>query len=88
MDHVQNGGESGFRSVRIELFLVTPLVFDKLRIVLAIVGILLLIERVAAAAVFPVPVYVVNLCMAAFEKTPSQLGQAVGNANIDVETVQ
>ena len=77
-----------FLSIRIQPVFVFTLVFDQLRIVLAVMRVLFFIDRVTAAAVLSVAMCVVDLSVARFEKTPAQLRQPVSEANVDVKSVE
>lgn len=68
--------------------LVLTFVLDQRRAVFPIPGILFFPQRVHPASVLAIAMSMVNLSLTVAVKTPGQLGNAIGDAKVQVECVQ
>lgn len=74
--------------IRVEFFLVLAFILDKTWVVFSIVRILLLVNRVDPAPVFPVAMRMIHLRLTCLEETPSQFREAVRCTNVYVKGIE
>ena len=73
--------------IRVHFSLILTLVFDKIGVIFSVLGILLFIDGMHPASVLAVAMGMVHLDLAIVDKTLGQLGDAVGNPNVDIKRI-
>ena len=74
--------------VGVQLLLVFALVLDQVGVIFPIVWVLFFVDWMDAAAVFPVAVGMVHLCLARLQKTSWQFRNPIGGPNVDIEPIE
>ena len=74
--------------VGVQLLLVFALVLDQVGVIFPIVWVLFFVDWMDAAAVFPVAVGMVHLCLARLQKTARQFRNPVGGSYVDIESIE
>ncbi len=71
-------------SIRIESALVLALVFDQFGVVFTIVWILLLVNRMNAAAILAIAMCVIHLCLTGLKEATAQFRNTIGHPYVHI----
>ena len=77
-----------FALIRIQFFLILALILDNNGVIFPIVWILLFIDWMNAATIFPISMRVIHLSFACFQKTSSKFRYAISSTNIYIKCIE